>query len=171
MLSQRGYLLNIKRSEEYNNERFVYENKEGHFICVFDTIVKKFGIEKVTEYIRILNEMNINHCITIYSIGVTPSASKVLLELTGVTFELFNQKELQFNITKHFLVPTHIKLDKKDAENFKKEYGTKFATIFTSDAIARFYNYKAGDIIQINRNDSSVGYRVVKFLTIKNQNK
>lgn len=165
MIIQRGYIVSTDINKEYN-DRIIYD-KDNHKICVFTTVISKFGVDRVTEYISAINEMKIDHCIVIYSNGVTPAANKVLSETTDIRIELFNDKELRYNITKHRLVPQHIKLSDDEAIDFKNKYGINFGTLFTSEAIARFYDYKPGNIIKIIRMNDSIGYRVVKYKILK----
>ena len=135
--------------------------KKKHRICVFNFIVSKFGVDRLTEYISVMNDMNINHCIVIYDNGVTPAANKVLYDTSEIVIELFNYKELRYNITKHRLVPQHAKLSPNDAKIFKKKYGNNFSIMFTTDPISRFYRYKKGDIIKIYRLDNTISYSIV----------
>ena len=86
-----------------------------------------------------------------------------------IEIELFFEDELQYNITKHILVPEHIRLSNNKAKKFKEKYGTKFPILLINDPISRFFNYKSGDIIKIIRcqkikEDSNyyITYRIVK---------
>jgi DNA-directed RNA polymerase subunit H (RpoH/RPB5) len=58
-------------------------------------------------------------------------------------------------------------LSDDEAIDFKNKYGINFGTLFTSEAIARFYDYKPGNIIKIIRMNDSIGYRVVKYKILK----
>lgn len=163
MLDQRGY---VNTGEEYK-DRIVFVNKDKHKICVFTSIIVKFGVERLIEYTSAVNDMQIDHCIVIYSISVTPAVNKALTSNMVIKFELFCDNELKYNITRHDLVPKHIRISDEEATIFKKKYGVKFGTIFTSEPIARFYNYKPGEIIKILRKDGTISYRVVKHRVFK----
>ena len=76
--------------------------------------------------------------------------------------ELFNVDDLQFNITKHILVPLHKKLNKEECKEFKEQYGSSIPVLLKSDPVCRFYNFQKGDIIQITRRNSFVSYRIVR---------
>ena len=93
----------------------------------------------------------------------------MIVESIDIVFELFSVDELQFNITKHRLVPLHQKLNEEESKSFKEKYGLKYQAILTSDPISRFYNYKRGDIIRIlrirktnDKNQYIIAYRIVK---------
>lgn len=83
---------------------------------------------------------------------------------------VFHYKNLGFDITKHRLVPEHIKIT-SDTEksiikkNLKIDSLLKLPVLPRTDAIARFYHYRRGDLIKIIR--PSIGnfkhevYRIV----------
>jgi DNA-directed RNA polymerase I, II, and III subunit RPABC1 len=83
-----------------------------------------------------------------------------------IKIELFIQEELQYNITKHRLVPEHIRLSPDEAKEFKEKFGLRHPAILLTDPISRFFAYKRGDVIKImrktGRGDPFVTYRIVK---------
>lgn len=157
MLSQREYKIT-----ENSDDKIIAENKEGDKICVFTNIISKFNIDRVKEYISHLHSMELNHCIIIYSGNATPMAKKLVKSSIEIEMEIFKESELQYNVTKHRLVPKHIRLSPEEAERFKKKYGVKVSTMFRSDPVSRFYNYKKGDVIKVIRPNNFIGYRIVK---------
>jgi DNA-directed RNA polymerase subunit H (RpoH/RPB5) len=70
-------------------------------------------------------------------------------------FEIFTEDELQFNILKHFLQPKFKRL-----ENFPISK-TYLPQMKQSDAVAKFLNFKEGDVIQIETTDGKISYRIV----------
>lgn len=155
MIIQRGY--NIIDTDE----KIIGINKKNEKIIFFMNEVTKFNSDRAKEYIVLVNSMGINHCIVVYTDCVTPMASKLLACSFDITLELFHIDELQYNITRHRLVPQHIKLSDYDAKQFKKKYGSRLPIILETDPIARFYKYKIGDIIKIIRKNNYVTYRIV----------
>ena len=93
-------------------------------------------------------------------------AKKLVENSVEKKFELFTQDELQYNITKHRLVPKHIKLNNEDAKDFKKKYGLKFPALLKTDPVCRFYDFQRGDVIKIIRQESCgntyITHRIVK---------
>ena len=158
MLQQRGYEITHSDTEKIIGVRI----DDGSQICVFMINTPKFNVSLVEEYIVLMNELGINHSIIVYKNTITPFAKKVLTSCDSMTIELFLEDELQYNITKHRLVPLHEKLQDTEADEFKKKYGTKYPIILKTDPIARFYGYNRGDIIKITRKDNYVTYRIVK---------
>lgn len=160
MITQREY--NIKDTDE---EKIIGVNAAGEKIVFFKTSVGKFNIDLVKEYISILSKMGMNHCIVIYTDCVTPLTKKLVENSVDIKIELFTCEELQYNITKHRLVPRHTRLPPNEAKLFKKKYGLKFRAILLTDPITRFYNYQRGDVIKITRDADGgeyVTYRIVK---------
>ena len=85
--------------------------------------------------------------------------------------QLMYLKQLQFNITKHSLVPKHTKCNDDEVNDIMKRFGisskTQLPVILKDDPVSRYYNYKAGDVIRItntNRpmNSNYIFYRYVK---------
>ena len=109
-----------------------------------------------------MHKMEYKHCIIIYSGSSTPMATKLADSSVEIEIELFTEAELQYNITKHRLVPLHRKLPDEEAEQFKKTYGLKFPVILRTDPISRFYHYKRGDVIKIERKGGFISYRIVR---------
>ena len=82
--------------------------------------------------------------------------------------ETFNYQELLINVTDHFLVPEHRILNKEDAEQILEQYMCTKKTMprmLKTDRIARHFNMKVGDMVEIKRISESCGhtlfYRVV----------
>ena len=159
MVTQRGY----KIIDELENTITMLKNEDK--IVIFKNTVIKFNVDKLKEYISHLHTMEKKHCIIIYIDSITPPTKKLVRNSVDMEIEIFTEEEMQYNITKHILVPKHELLSPKDNKEFKKLYGLKFPTLLITDPISRFYNYKRGDIIKINRKSergSNIMYRIVK---------
>lgn len=161
MLSQRGY-VNIEENKE--RQEILAEKKDGGIICVFLTVITKLNVAEIQNRISDLQDRDIHHGIIIYSGTPTPTVKNVVSRSSaiGITIELFHSDDLQFNITKHRLVPVHIVLSKEEATEFKATYGTSIPYLLRSDPICRFYDFSKGDIVKIIRKDGFVTYRIVK---------
>ena len=156
MIVQRGYQI-----QEEDETYIIGINNLLKQIYVILISTPKFNIEKLTEYINILNNVDIKHGIIIYK-NATPVAKKMVQNNTNMYIELFREEELLYNITKHSLVPIHEFLSDSDIIRFKKKFGVKIPIILSTDAIARFYNFKKGSIIRVIRKDDYVSYRIVR---------
>jgi len=157
IIDQRNYKISEK-AENY----FIAVKLNGKKILVFTKFVVKFNVDSVKEFIKISNDLGIYHCIIVYTDTVTSIAKKLIENSVDIKIELFMSTELQFNITQHRLVPTHIKLLDADSKKFKKQFGLKFPAILKTDPISRFYGYEKGDVIKIIRSNNYIMYRIVK---------
>lgn len=80
--------------------------------------------------------------------------------------EIFYLSELQYNVTKHYIVPKHELIkDVAQKEYIMNEYSakhmTQFPLILSSDPVVRFIGGKEGHLIKITRNPSHVGEHVL----------
>jgi len=171
MLDQRGYVV-----EDADPDRIIALKGVDQYMVVFFADTDKFNVQRISQYISILKSMDdYNHCIIVHRNTITPVAKKIVEEenkdIDGngsreIKIELFNVDELQYNITKHYLVPKHVVMYKHNTPEwmeFKKKYQTdKFPVIMKSDPIVRFYNFEKGDIIKVTRKNGFVAYRIVK---------
>ena len=148
-----------------DNDEHIKAKKLSNSIIVFKTYIPKINIEKIKEYITHLNNIKLNKCILIYSGTITPMAIKLINVSSNIKIELFTLDELQYNITKHRLVPNYMKLSQEDSKEFKKKFGIKFPVLLMKDPIRRFYDFNKGDIIKVIdkcSNDKIIRYRIVK---------
>jgi DNA-directed RNA polymerase I, II, and III subunit RPABC1 len=160
MLSVRGY--NIIENDQENNT--IFAQKEDDKLVVFFCTDDKFNIQSLKRYISQTKDLELEHCIIIYKDQITSSASKQIDNL-DCEVELFCRKELQYDITKHRLVPQHSKVPDNLAMIIRKKDGHNLPQILKTDPVVRFYNFKKGDIIKISRHSEDgdyIIYRIVK---------
>ena len=129
---------------------------------IFFMEAAKLNIANVKDCIKILEEHDTKHCIIIYNNNITSSAKRVITNFVDTVFELFTINELQFNITKHYLVPPHTILKEAEAVEFVKKFGMNIPILHKTDPVCRFYNFQRASIIKVDRKDKSVSYRIVK---------
>ena len=77
------------------------------------------------------------------------------------------------NITKHFIVPKHEKISIEDVHTLKKTLRIKdiykLPALMIYDPVARYFNFKQGDVIKITRNSKSTGIHVSYRACIENE--
>jgi DNA-directed RNA polymerase I, II, and III subunit RPABC1 len=159
MLEQRKYTIIDK-----DDDRILAVKPDGKEMCVFFTLLSKFNVKSIQDFILMMKEMDVLHCIIVYKDKITPIAKQVIDECE-FNIELFHIDELQYNITKHYLVPNHevaYRAGTPGYIEFKKKYSDKFPVLLKSDVICRFYAYNKGDIIKITRKNGYVTFRIVK---------
>lgn len=157
MLETRGYEI-----IDTDVDKILGENeKEERILAIFPE-EPKLNISTIKEIINLLKENEVFHGIIIYSDNITSSAKKLIESINDFEIETFNKKELQYNLTKHELVPLHERVSEDDAKDIIKKFGTKIPIILKSDAVSRFYNFKHGELIKITRKDGMIVYRIVR---------
>lgn len=161
MLQQRGYQI-----LEHDEERILAEKPDKNKICVFLCDTSKLNVECIQEIMSMMYKMEINHSILVFNDSPTPVARKMIEENQEIKIEVFHIKELQYNITKHNLVPKHELAYKKGTDEYKifkiRYMADKFPILLSSDPVVRFYNFEKGDIIRIYRKNGIIMYRIVK---------
>lgn len=160
MLQQRNYT----DIEQMDNIFSIYAKKpDDKRVCIVFHKQSKFNVAHVQEYTSRMKHEGIDHIIIIIQNTVTPMAKKVIENSCEIDIELFVRDELVFNITKHVLVPEHIKLDDSSASSIRKKFGTTLPVLSRNDPVSRFYGYKRLDIIKIVRKKTGfIAYRIVR---------
>lgn len=157
MFKQRGY-TNIY---ENNNDSIYLKANNGKLkVCLYFSGNKTFDIEKLKETVKKVYDINYNHVIIVYGNKITSHVKNILLSSSfDIQIEIFNINNLKYNPTKHFLTPLHKKVEDKKLKETLAKYGNNLSSIPIDDPISRFYNFKKGDIIDI---DNGITYCIVK---------
>lgn len=135
--------------------------KIGKHIMVYFCHNDKFNIESVKTLIFYLQQQKLKHGIVIYQNIMTSSAKKAIDHLQDFTIELFEKKELQYNVTKHRLYSKHEKISKSKME-IPIEQINHLPILLRTDPVSRYFHFTRGDIVRITRNNGSIAYRLVK---------
>lgn len=168
MLTNRNYtnitVENLDSSETNEEELYLKcINNDGHEMYIFFYNNDKLNINGIKDYITILKDNDITHSIIVHMNIITSSAKKLVTSLSDALFiELFEFKELTYNLTKHKYYNIHEKLDKKESSNFTNTYGKDIPVILKNDIVSRYFNFKKGDIIRVYRRKNTISYRIVK---------
>jgi DNA-directed RNA polymerase I, II, and III subunit RPABC1 len=169
MITDRGYIIDtiyhIDDNEDENKTEKPYaikaHNLSNEGLLCFITNDDKLNIQGIKDKISILNKENATRCIIVYKSSITSSAKKSL-DTVNYRFELFALHELQFNVTKHRLVPRHEHVTHSEKEELNKNYKGKLPILLQTDAICRYYAFEKGEYIRITRKNGTIAYRVVK---------
>jgi DNA-directed RNA polymerase I, II, and III subunit RPABC1 len=148
MFSQRGYT-----SIEEVSDRVLRGRQENELVelCL---VAEKVNVELIKYYYKYFKDNNVCRGILVYTNSVTPAVNKLISTL-DLVIELFHMDQLSFNVTKHVLVPHHVKIDHWDTND------RNYPILLTSDPISRFLGFRVGDVIKITRRDGSLYYRYV----------
>ena len=81
-------------------------------------------------------------------------------------------KQLLFNPTKHMLVPKHTKMSDKETEELLKKFSIKnpklqLPTITRDDPIVRYFNFKTGDILKIEKTIGITNYNYCNYRYVR----
>lgn len=182
-LSDLTISVNNNTTNEVVEVHFLEDTKED----------SKVGIKPIKACIEKVNKKGCNHLIIVAKEGITPAAlvkiEEIVKGITPITevigdslqsipdtiipvikmnIETFKYADLMIDITEHELVPKHIKMTTEEKKKFLEEtkYEEKqFPRILVSDPVSRFYNFKKGDLIKIERVSETAGeynsYRLV----------
>jgi DNA-directed RNA polymerase I, II, and III subunit RPABC1 len=84
--------------------------------------------------------------------------------INELTYEVFPIHKLLFNISKHSFVPKHEVLSNEKALEIQKNYAIKnksqFPIILKTDPVARYYDIKPGQLVQITRASTATGENI-----------
>ena len=82
----------------------------------------------------------------------------------GANAEIFTLAELQFNVSRHSLVPKHIKMTDRDIKDLLERYMllSKYSlpAISVADPMAKYLGLRIGDVVKILRPSKSAGESV-----------
>lgn len=124
--------------------------------------LKPFVVDPFDLYIVILSEK----LTTFNNKGIAELESNTSARATPLKIQMFELKEVMFNITKHELVPEHEVIDDEDQiDAIVKQYNVKskhyFPILLKSDPVARYYGMKSGSLVKVTRVSPSSGEYVV----------
>lgn len=153
MLEQRGYVITLA---DETNHRIEAEKEDGSTMIVFFIQNPKLDIHTMRDIIGEMGTREIKHAILVYEVGVTPPPNEIINTSRDFKFELFKLASLTFNITKHVLVPKHVRLPEEEAAEMRKKY-PKLPIILRTDAVSRFYAFESNDVIMIERKNKRGG--------------
>lgn len=162
--------------QEFYNENNVIEFNTDYTTIVF-ALTKKMRQEVIEQLKK--NKLNIdglvnesyngkyniilifgNEILTTPTITQLNSIDKVLQKKKGM-LQFFQLNELQFNPTKHQLVPPHRKLSPDETTEIMTKYLIKsklqMPIILKTDVIAKWHGLKQGDIVEIIRYNENSG--------------
>lgn len=176
----------LDKNYKYDYDGFLELIEYNSKIYFLVTIEKDIGIIylfndkfKVSDFKKIMGEVENVYYNLLFLVSkekITDNNKSNILEyLNGICreFQIFNLKQLQFNITKHKLQPKfEVLSDTNDVNEIYEKYGLivdgklkqAFPFILKTDPIAKYYGLKTGNLIKITKNSETSGeyvsYRV-----------
>lgn len=175
MLKVRNFIIPEspeKEAEFMNDETECYLtnkiNNPNEKIYVFFPKTPKVGVFTIRQYIKEMQENNVEQAIIVIKDSVTAFAKQVFIEARPLIIDYFKEDELLIDKLKHVLVPKHEILDDKEKRELLKLYKLKDAQlpkIVSSDPIVRYFGARRGQVFKITRPSETAGeyinYRIV----------
>lgn len=79
----------------------------------------------------------------------------------GPLAEIFHLAELQYNVSRHELVPAHVRLEDAQVKAVLKTYmlndKRSLPTLLSTDPVAKYMGLRAGDVVEITRPSPTAG--------------
>ena len=161
MLQRRGFGNKTLVESENETKAFTFsKGKDKVFVWYF--CYEKMNIDSIKEFIRLLEFHEIVHGIIVYQNTITASSRKVIENLFQFNIELFELKEMQYDITMFRYFCPHEKLDAVQTAEMRKKFGTSLPSLLRTDPIVRYYHFQKGDVIRVTRRNGTQIYRLVK---------
>lgn len=131
---------------------------------------KKIGIDVIRDvYCPKLKQDEINHVIILNKTGPTPYTSKEIKKsiYSHLEFEFFTYLSLGYCVMEHKLQPYQVCLTEQERQDLLKKTSDKqLPGLPVTDAVAKFMNWKKGNIIKYiecnGSQEKNLYYRVVK---------
>lgn len=118
------------------------------------------GVKTMKEFCLFVAGRNFNTALFIYQTSMTPSANKLIPSVAPTVIETFQESDLVVNVTKHILVPKHIRLSDEEKKELLFKYRLKesqLPRIQREDPVARYLGLKRGQVVKIIRRSETSG--------------
>ncbi len=166
MFLDRGYTdikeKSVPKDDENSYKVIQGKDSSNKRVCYFVDVCDKLNNEKIRVYRALLDALKAKHCIISYD-KKTPAVEqtiRALEESDDVKFELFQIKNLQYVIVDHYLQPKYFKLvSKGDLGRIKPN---NLPIMLRSDPIVKYFNFESGNIIEMEKKDGNIVYRLVR---------
>lgn len=170
MMQDRGMVFHMLDQTQIESFISSQVNKPGFEIVLGENKIRliyylslKFKWSELKKFFENDNQYDLT--ILIVREKISQNNMKQIVAL-NIQFQIFLLKELQFNISKHTLVPKHELIrDPEEIRNIIEMLSLKsknqLPIILKTDAMARWLNMKSGDIVKISRPSQTSGHYVV----------
>jgi len=135
------------------------EEKVMVYFHIIEAKVRKSDMQYIVEY---LETNGATQLILVVHKEITTAVNDVMENIPNNP-QLFYERELMYNVSRHQYVPKHSCLSLDEKEKILKQYSvtdSQLPAIHVNDPVSRYYNFLVGDVIKIERTNG-VYYRVV----------
>jgi DNA-directed RNA polymerase subunit H (RpoH/RPB5) len=149
----------ISFDDRYENNFISYKgegDRNGDCVHVYFPREDTLGIAGARNIAAHLEENNLKHIIVIIKSKISSSAQGQIrsLQLLKNKVEIFFERELQYNLTKHSFVPEHTVCSEATKKQVLKEYNITVAQMIkiqTTDPVVRWLGAQPGQLLKIRR--------------------
>tara|TARA_B100001758_G_scaffold247315_1_gene264716 strand:+ start:89 stop:718 length:630 start_codon:yes stop_codon:yes gene_type:complete len=159
------YMLSNRTNKDSNidiicNEHHDEPNKVLYIKYILALKIKPSSIKEVYEEIKEKNQDNKNiDLILILKTKPNNSILKLQKDKQYSNIQIYWCKQLQFNVTKHELVPVHRRLSEDEGNSILTRYSltakNQLPVLLKDDIVSKYYNFKSGDVIEITQTKTS----------------
>ena len=151
MIKDRGYIVESSFGDN-KGKTFYKENGDSLFVFIFGD---ENGMEIVKEFSKNFQD-HVTETIILMNQPLSSKADSTLKEIMmPYNFQIFLKEELYIRPPDHFLVPKHIEMTQDEKAVFLKENPNinpaNLPMIKKTDAVVKYYNWKLGTIVKIER--------------------
>lgn len=147
---------------------FVKRDPEPLFVMVYYHCLNiKFKKTDMEYIIQLMEEKKADKSVIVIHDKVNAIITNTISSMED-TIQLFSEDELMTDITKHAFMPKFYKLTQEEKNNLVEYYNTpekNFPAFLRKDAIVRYFDWKVGDMIRIERYNGTthpdIYYRIV----------
>lgn len=167
MLTDRGYI----HIESETESSIIARNNENLRVLVYLVHSAKVSVKKIKMIKDMIqeDEHGFHSLILVYKSSITSFAKQfITTDVNNILVQVFSEKEMSFNVTKHTLVPKHELLSTTEKLEVMARFKTKlknFPNILSTDPVSKYYGYIPGSLIRITRKSPTAGtyvsYRAV----------
>jgi DNA-directed RNA polymerase I, II, and III subunit RPABC1 len=188
MLNDRGYIIGeddltltleeFKQQFSDDDNKIVREkcqittclndDSTDQLFAFFPNAAEKLGKSAIEPYLQQMKQEEVKRAILVLQQQPTSFAASQIKSTDDFTIEVFIDHELMVNITHHELVPKHEVLTDDQKATLLRRYKlkeTQLPRILKSDAVARYFGLKRGQVVKIIRPSETAGryvtYRLV----------
>lgn len=121
----------------------------------YDRGSKQLGKPEMEIFTQIIEKYAITDAILITAIPLSSASKDIVNKLSGTkNIQIFNDKELKFDVTEHELVPIHRLLSLEEQMSFlqlNRAKLTQIPLIRQEDPVIKYYGWQPGRVVQIIR--------------------
>jgi len=142
------------------NDHVDEPNKILYIKFILALKIKPSSIKDIYEEIKEkINEHKSIDMIIVLKSKPNNSILKLQKDKSYGDIQIYWCKQLQFNVTKHELVPIHKRLSEDEGKQILDRYSLtskhQLPVLLKDDIISKYYNFKSGDIIEITQTKTS----------------